>query len=146
MPRTILSLLLLVLVTGCSLFGSRTSNELSEAQARWAVAALNDYSFRLSIGCFCGYAGQYSIEVHDGEVVSIESIDEPYPGGSLDPARLTVDDLFEVLSRAVDNGADEILAEYDAELGYPRSINIDYYRDAVDDEISYNLIAFGITR
>jgi hypothetical protein len=60
-------------------------------------------------------------------------------GFELSPADLarvpTVDDLFGVVFDAIDGGADELKTEYERQFGYPVLIDIDYIRNAIDDEL-----------
>ncbi|HMB89921.1 MAG TPA: DUF6174 domain-containing protein, partial [Rhodothermales bacterium] len=49
---------------------------------------------------------------------------------------ITIDGLFEVLQRALKE-ADDVEVDYDAQYGFPTRIAIDYYKNAVDDEVSY---------
>jgi hypothetical protein len=49
---------------------------------------------------------------------------------------MTVEQLFAVVSDALDGNAHTVTVEYDDDWGYPRSIYIDYDREMVDDELS----------
>jgi len=54
----------------------------------------------------------------------------------------TVDGLFDVIASANARNAAVLDASYDASLGYPTSISIDYTRNVADDEITYSVSAF----
>ena len=45
-----------------------------------------------------------------------------------------MDDVFEILEQAYSNHADEVTVDY-SQSGYPTQVFIDYYKDAVDDEL-----------
>ena len=88
----------------------------------------------MSYYVFSGLYGDYRINVVDGETVSLVREDgteldamlaEELPG--------TVDELFDRLERSA--SADSFVAEYDSELGYPRSVLVDHMVNAVDDEL-----------
>jgi hypothetical protein len=49
----------------------------------------------------------------------------------------TMDELFDLIDRA-DQEADHLVVEYD-EAGWPSRIDIDWWTEAVDDEISYRV-------
>ena len=51
----------------------------------------------------------------------------------------TVERLFELLQGAIDSKADKFSIEYDSDLGYPLSGDIDYLERAVDDEFSFTV-------
>jgi hypothetical protein len=55
----------------------------------------------------------------------------------------TIDGLFDKIQDAIDDNAFMIHVEYDTELGYPRSIAIDYDEHVADEELS--LIISNVT-
>jgi hypothetical protein len=50
---------------------------------------------------------------------------------------MTVEGLFDYIQAAIDKKAHAVNVVYDAELGYPTSIEVDYIERAVDDEIRF---------
>lgn len=48
-----------------------------------------------------------------------------------------MDELFEVVQDAIDQEAHTLTVEYHAQLGYPTSIDNDYWLNAVDEEVSF---------
>ena len=108
--------------------------ELTAQRAIWKQAGVDTYEFTMSYYVFSGLYGDYRISVVDGETVSLVRED----GSELD-SRLseelpgTIDALFDRLERSA--SADNFVAEYDSELGYPRSVLVDHMVNAVDDEL-----------
>ena len=103
-------------------------------------AGISDYNYKLTVGCFCGEAGTFDVEVRNGVVVNAAPSSGQSSGG--EGAGKTMDDLFGVLTQAYAQNADEVVVEYIALLGYPTSISIDYTRGVSDDEIFYGVDSF----
>lgn len=47
----------------------------------------------------------------------------------------TIDKLFGLIERALEEDADVVSVEYDGEYGFPTDISIDWYREGYDDEV-----------
>jgi hypothetical protein len=139
--RKILFIILAVMLAACS--QAKASSELEQNRALWERQEAQNYSFDLSILCFCPYGGQMplSIVVRDGEVVSLTTADGSDAGPSLEyySQADTIEELFDIIESAQGGGADEIKVQYDPEYGYPVSIDIDNIKEAIDDEISYQV-------
>jgi hypothetical protein len=144
MKRLLIATILSIVVsTGCSVLAN---SELSRARSRWQAAKINHYTYRLMVGCFCPFQDKMplKIEVQDGQVVSMT-----YPDGSpvsgQDLATFapyqTIDSLFDFTSVAVGK-ADEIKTEYDPKYGYPTRVQIDYIKQAMDDELALSVSDF----
>jgi len=118
---------------------------------KWQDAGIEHYRYSLHIGCFCPFRNYMplSIEVKDGEVVSMDRADgtpilsdnqtykifEPYS---------TLDRLFAQLKAALTGGNDEVRVTYDSAYGFPDTIYIDRIKEAVDDEISFSVKDFEV--
>jgi hypothetical protein len=88
-----------------------------------------------------------NIEVKDGEVVSMEY----QSGNEIDAANLeyfqrfaTIDKIFDELEKDKNGEADEVTVAYDEKYGYPAQVNIDFIKNAVDDEVSLQISAFEV--
>jgi hypothetical protein len=102
---------------------------LDEARSRWEAAGIDDYTFTYRPVCFCP-PQEYTAVVEGGVVTSVSAAD----GGELEPIPTTVDDVFDDLQAAIDDGVFAVTAEYDAELGYPVSTWIDVDMRMADEE------------
>jgi hypothetical protein len=105
----------------------------------WQEQGLADYSYRLSVLCFCDHVRKAPVEVKAGKVVRFEGRplvpDQQVTGfGKKQP---TINALFVELGQAQDD-ADEVTVEYDSETGVPTRISVDWFTDSLDDEISYS--------
>jgi len=137
----LLWLTLAALLAGCSL--SPAPRALEKNKALWQEQQADHYRFQLAIGCFCPYYSQMplTIEVQDGEAISVSAADgsdvAPYMEqyGRAD----TIEELFGIIESAQSGAADEVKVEYNPEFGYPVSIEIDYIKRAVDDEVGYQV-------
>jgi hypothetical protein len=115
------------------------AREWEAARARWDAAGIDDYTIAYRQLCFCPHVA-VRVEVVDGEVVNVVSLD-PEPPMSLEPEdQLTVDDLFDEAREAF--GADRVAITYDDELGYPITIDVDQILEAVDDEYTWTVESF----
>jgi hypothetical protein len=78
-----------------------------------------------------------TIEVQDGKVVSMTYDDgSPVPEAdrSIFAQYETIEDLFTFTRDAISR-ADEIHVTYDSTYGYPSIVQIDFVRNAADDEL-----------
>ncbi len=126
---------------GCTDVLGPEQDELALARARWAVTNADDYSFEFRRACFCApdFVRPVRIEVQDGTVTSAVYVDTeetiPPPLTSVP----TIDDLFDEIQAAMDGMAFSIIAEYDADMGYPTSVSIDHIENAIDDEMAFTV-------
>lgn len=120
--------------------GDSTSPEegdLRAARRRWETAGRLSYSFTLSRSCECTpeMAGPVRVTVQDGAVVSRVYVSG---GGPVPPvlesAFPSIDGLFELIEEALRQNAYSLDVRYDATLGYPTIISVDYDRQIADDE------------
>ena len=144
MKKTIL-LLLVFILAACSVGGS----EVSRNQKKWNDANITHYRFELNISCFCAFRNEMplSVEVLNGEVVSMTGAD----GNIIDATNAnyayyasyaTIDRLFSELEADLGGEADEVTVKYDATYGFPTDINIDFIKNAVDDELHLSASGF----
>ena len=103
-----------------------------------------DYSYVLSVSCFCMGAGvPIEVTVEDAEVVgAIYGADDTGRGGTKkgDPAEknfwLTINDVIE---RANDTEAARVDVDWPAGQDYPSSVYVDGEENVADDEIGYTI-------
>lgn len=111
--------------------------ELDVNRSVWEDAAIAEYTYELTRLCYCGLAGPLTVTVADHAVVSATRAD----GERIAPQDLhvveTVDDLFNVVQRAIDERAFRYAVEYHPELGYPTLVDLDPIREAIDEEVRY---------
>lgn len=127
------------LLTGCDLLtGPDDEEDLADARRRWAAEGYVSYSYELVRSCFCGYpaVGQrVVVVVNDDHVVAAWLA---ATGENLPPEELaffpTVPDLFDLAEEAI-HEADRLTIGYDRRLGYPTLLDIDWIRNAIDDEL-----------
>ena len=144
--KKILLLVLSLILAACS-----TASEYDQNLKKWQDADVAHYQFDLFIGCFCPFRDMMplTIEVQNGEVVSITQQDgtavaENDPSYTYFVEVATVDRLFEKLDSNLNGGADEVLVTYDATYGFPVTISIDQIKEAIDDEIAYQVANFEV--
>ena len=53
-----------------------------------------------------------------------------------------IDDLFDEIQAAIDGMALSVIANYEAEIGYPNSVSIDHIEHAIDDEMAFIVSSF----
>ncbi|MEQ9309052.1 MAG: DUF6174 domain-containing protein [Balneolaceae bacterium] len=143
-------LLLITMLSSCDNDGV-TNNEidkLEDAIEKWQANKVMDYSFVFQEQCYCANFGKVEIVVladsifalknpETGENFTIETnkgvenLIEVYPD-----LFVNLDQLFEKLKEAT-LIADEMEGSYDGQIGYPKLVSIDYYKDAIDDEVTY---------
>ena len=137
--------LLLISTAG---FGCRNEvkDELKKHRRIWENEVVRDYQYRLQVLCFCppDVTNPVIVEVKNGVTFSVIYAGTGLPVGNTNFVRYdTIDEMFQVIEDAINQGADEIKVEYNADLGYPTRIDIDFIKMAVDDEITYTISNFA---
>lgn len=105
--------------------------------------------------CFCDEETTKPvwIEVRGGQTVSMTNVDDDQPVGAereraLEQLR-SIDKLFAMIEwtgapvPGKRSAADKLEVRFDATLGYPTEISIDWQAAAVDEEMGYRVTAFS---
>jgi hypothetical protein len=141
--RRLVSIALLVLAAAAC--GSPTSpgeRDLEDNRRRFAALVGSSYScdYR-NVGFLIGpIVEPVRMTVRRSQVVSLVSRtsgEEIAP--ELRDAFLSVEEVFDEIQRARDQGAFRVEVEYDAELGYPRETYIDYDSRIADEERGFSI-------
>ncbi len=145
MRHTLLLLSAMVLMTaacdGDSVLGTAPEiRELTAARERWAGSEPAQYQYDYTRSCFCPTLTNVRVTVRNGVVISARVI---ATGEELSPAERagipTIDGLFDVIESAIDQRAHELRVSYDAQMGFPMSIVLDYREMIADDEVYYEV-------
>ena len=153
-PKTTHWFLLALLLSSCSLLNEGDELEDLRANQRlWQQHHAADYQFDLTKGCFCG-PGLYPARI----VVRADTVNavlDPATGAPLTPPEseepalelypdeyATIDGLFGVIERAIEQKAYQLDVTYDPERGYPRNIRIEYSKHATDDEFFFEVLRY----
>lgn len=131
-------MLLAAALFACSI--SNVQNELDDGRELWNENAPSHYRYVQDEWAFADSVGPVRIEVQDGEIVSAVIVEtgEPAP----DARELTIEDLFDMVQDEIDQKPDDITVEYDAELGFPASVDVDPIENAMDDEHGFSAEQF----
>ncbi len=141
--KKMLMLVAVLVLSSCSIMPNR---ELSAAQARWRNSQVSHYRYNLSVVCFCGFTQRMplTVEVAGGLMRSMVFSDgTPVSADQLQwfSRYSTIDALFDFTEETL-RTADKINVEYDSTYGFPTKVQIDFYTDAVDDELALILENF----
>jgi hypothetical protein len=133
-----------LVLAACSV-GSRS--EVQRNQQKWQDAGVSHYRYNLFVGCFCVFSQDMPlvIEVKDGQVVSMayQSGKEIDAGSrELFDKYATIDRLFAELETNIYGKADEVTVTYDPTYGFPEKVNVDFIKNAVDDELALTISNF----
>ncbi len=115
------------------------NNKFSNAHGRWQSASVTHYRFNLRVACFCAFTDKMpmTIEVKDGQIVSIHYSDGT-PVSAQDQLMferyITIDKLFDFTAQSLKD-ADQIEVVYDPTYGFPTTVQIDFIKQAADDEL-----------
>ena len=134
--RRLVFVFITLALAACSL-GSQT--EIERNKEKWQDANILHYRFNLFVGCFCVFSQDMPlvIEVQNGKVVSLEyQSGKEIDAGSreLFDRYATIDRIFAELEKDLNGDADEVVVKYDPTFGFPTEVNIDFIKDAIDDE------------
>lgn len=117
---------------------------LADAEGRWAAAGQTTYSMELRTVCFCP-DHVTRVDVVDGAVVSARNAGDGVDDPNVEPAARTVEDLFDELRRAIDDGADQIVVTFDESTGRPVSYWVDVDEGTADEEYGVDVTEFTST-
>jgi len=124
----------------------QTKDLIEDQQAAWTQGHSSYYRYTYERHCYCDALGPVSITVENDAVTEAFVVATGvYLEGSDLAAMPTIDDLYALMTDAIDSGADEItaLGNADAEPGfdstyhYPTSVWIDYAENVADDEVGF---------
>jgi hypothetical protein len=131
--------LALVLVVAAAACGDATGPESLQFvlnRAKWDAKGPNTYAFeyqRSSCECLPEMVQRVRITVVNGEVTTVTSVPTGEPVTR--PAfQITIDSLFAYLANTLQQDPYRMTIAYDAVLGYPTAVFVDYDRQMVDDE------------
>ncbi|NES82144.1 MAG: hypothetical protein F6K10_12490 [Moorea sp. SIO2B7] len=114
--------------------------ELEKNRRKWHSHKIKSYQYLSTMMCFCAPPANITIKVlvRKNVVTSVTNAEtnQPISNPNLESYK-SIDELFEVIEKAVKKGAAQILVDYDSQFGYPSRINIDYIKMAADDEITF---------
>jgi hypothetical protein len=137
---------LIVVLLAAALPGLASADAaLDAARARWRQAGLHSYQYGYRKFCECHRDAppETVVSVRDGKVVDVRH--RPVGFTNEVPAAeknfeyyWTVDGLFELLETAFERHV-EVRADYDAKLGFPTNIHIDYDKGSVSDDLDLEL-------
>jgi hypothetical protein len=120
------------------------ADDLAMARVRWQAAAISSYDFDFARSCFCTVEalGPVTIRVRDGHFASLVSRDSGTPVDTVLFAQfLTIERVFESTRQLLDAGPASFTASYDPTFGFPITVTVDPIAQAVDDELSYSVLA-----
>jgi len=144
--KKIILLMLAFILAACS---AGATTEFDKNLAKWNEANISHYRYSLFIGCFCAFRDQMplTIEVKGGEVVSMirpdgTTVNSTDPSYDIFESYATIDRVFLKLEADQTGDADEVAVTYDPTYGFPANVAVDYIKEAVDDEISYQVSNF----
>jgi len=100
--------------------GAAARADLETNRALWESLGIRDYSLTTLLSCFCIDVAPVTVVVRDGAVVSTD------PGDAPSFNVLTVEDLFNKVSSAIDGPVDSLRVTYDPETGIPVDLAIDH--------------------
>jgi hypothetical protein len=144
-PVAMLFACALAAVTPSSRAGAAPTDELQASWARWTAAGVASYEYGYNKFCEChrDTPPETVVVVADG---AVERVYHLYGGSASEvPARQgstdlywTIEDLFRLIEGALERNA-TVRARYDATLGYPTVVYVDYDANFVGDEIDVRL-------
>ena len=135
-------------LAGCNTLGldsSDPADDLSEQERRWKALDIHDYSYQYARLCFCGSRpNAVEIVVQDDSVIAVV---DPVTAEPVDRALLgftpgTIDDVFDSVRDVIARDPDEIELTFDSRYHFPKNVEVDYIKAAIDDELTIKLSNF----
>jgi hypothetical protein len=115
-----------------------------DVRKEWTAHAFTNYQFRFTRTCACNPSTlSGTVTVNAGKVVAVTDAQDASGSPILNPDLtqfLSIEDLFDLAQRD-ENVADVFAIAFDQTLFFPKSIQIDYEAQAIDDEVTYQATA-----
>jgi hypothetical protein len=130
-----------------SIFDAQDLERIADAEARWKARVFPDYTYEIRVSCFCPpEINQWTrVTVRSGAVTAAEAVDPQtqFPITTLqywDP----IDTLFADLRRTMTEKdahwyLDAVIADFDADLGYPTNIEYRAKQNVADGGSVFSL-------
>ena len=147
-----IGILLLTTPIGGTSYAQQHQQELLESnQEKWdsflGIPSNAGYVMTFQRSCFCmpEDLGPFHVVVNAaGDVASAIYLEPSEYAGTYvtDPEAvnvMTVQDAFDYIQRALDEGADDLDVTYDVDAGYPSVVSIDWIEMAIDDEMFFSI-------
>lgn len=118
-------------------------NDVATHRAIWESKRPYSYVYELQRWCDCPREEQGPVRVKvEGTVVVERRYSETgaLVASSLDSAFPAVDGLFDMLEDAAGRKPWSMNVNWDAELGYPRDLYVDFEANVLHDELSYRVV------
>jgi hypothetical protein len=135
-------------VSGCSVLGLSNGadrDRLNDERRAWNAQHISSYSYTYRAGCFCPPSVTDSVRIvvrHD-TIASMTYIDSGLPvEPNVRSLFHTIPGLFDLLEDALDRDADDFRVTYDARYHFPSDANIDYMKNAADEELGFRVTSF----
>lgn len=127
-------------------FGSY-ADELDEASLKWKNSGITDYSYVYEISSYFAppLPGSVRIIVRNSRPASVNLVDsgEAYDISTISTVPGTIDLSFEFITTLLAEYPYAIEVEYDADLGYPKKIIVDYSK-STEDKVTYFIRSFEV--
>jgi len=116
---------------------------VAAAEATWQKNKPSVYEFTIEVICFCPIEKTPpTFRVTNGVPARVVAID-PKTSSMYDYYD-TIEELFVVVKRFTARNGIRINVTYDAELGYPRTADLDQAENMADDEMRFNVTNFKV--
>lgn len=123
------------------------AEELDDASVKWSSSGVSSYSYVYEISSYYAPSlpGPIHVVVRDGKLASASLVDG---GGKIDISAMptvpgTIEFVFDFITALLAEYPYEIDVEYDAVLGYPKKIMVDF-SESTDDKATYFLKSFAV--
>ena len=146
----LVALALIVSLVGCihsappPSTGNPDQDALNQNRALWKEAHLSTYTYIYQVMCFCPPEEDILVKVLYDNVVdaSYSPSNNPVMPERLDDL-MTVEELFQVIQKAIDDEVAQLEVTYNAKLGYPERIYIDIDERMADEEVTHLVSKLG---
>lgn len=146
MRALVLVAVIAAVTSGCSVVGIDTGTEadLKDERRAWVAQNHRNYTYEYERLCFCGDVRPVIITVQNDVVSSVVIKETGEPVTHFLDAYMTITKLYDYLIDAADR-ADEMDVRFDEAKHIPIFADIDFIKNAIDDELRLNLRNLVIT-
>lgn len=139
--RSLLSGCITLALSACVSTEPSEQDELQLNRERWEARRADTYEFAFRRSCECTPLATtpMRITVEEGRIRSVVDQRTGEDITSEQHFALGIEELFATIEDALNRRADQVSVRYHRDLGYPKSIAIDYIRQRADDEVFFTV-------
>lgn len=121
---------------------NKNQQELDKHKNLWSTSKITNYQYSYKRFCFCPQKEDIVVVVKEGVIYNAYYTPSDIYLDSEELKNLTsIDEYFDFIQDIINKKVFSLSVDYNSTFGYPMTISIDYYENAVDDKVTYKIFS-----